>query len=68
MRKNKSLIVILLIVVIGIVGLTLAYFTNTANVSNEFKSKEYGTTVTEEFTSPENWLPGSTELKKFSRN
>ena len=63
MKKNKSLIIILLILVVGVIGLTLAYFANTANIINEFKSKEYGTTVTEEFTSPENWLPGSTEPK-----
>ena len=66
MKKNKSLIIILLIVVVGLIGLTLAYFTNTASLSNEFKSKEYGTTVTEEFTSPENWLPGSTEPKTLT--
>ena len=65
MKKNKSLIIILLIIIVGVVGLTLAYFTNTANITNEFKSKEYGTTVTEEFTSPENWLPGSTEPKNL---
>ena len=65
-KKNKSLIIILLIIVFGIVGLTLAYFTNTANITNEFKSKEYGTTVTEVFESPENWLPGSTEPKTLT--
>ena len=66
MKKNKSLIIILLIVIVGVVGLTLAYFTNTTNITNEFKSREYGTTVTEEFTSPDNWLPGSTEPKKLT--
>ena len=34
MRKDKSLIVILLMVVVGLVGLTLAYFANTANITN----------------------------------
>ena len=66
MKKNKSLIIILLILVVGVIGLTLAYFANTANITNEFKSKEYGTTVTEEFTSPDNWLPGSTEPKTLT--
>ena len=49
MKKNKSLIVILLIVVVVLVGLTIAYFANNANSTNKFKSKEYGTTVTEVF-------------------
>ena len=66
MKKNKSLIIILLIVVVGVIGLTLAYFTNTASVSNEFKSKKYGTTVTEEFISPDNWLPGTSTDKSLT--
>ena len=60
MKSKKSLLVILLILVEGVVGLTLAYFSNTSSVENVFTSKQYGTTVTEVFTSPDNWTPGTT--------
>lgn len=61
MKNKKSITALILVAVIGIVGLTLAYFTNSTSVINEFKTKEYGTTYTEEFESPDNWLPGDTE-------
>ena len=58
MKSRKSLIIILLILTIGLVGLTIAYFANSTSVDNVFTTQPYGTTVTEEFTSPSNWLPG----------
>ena len=63
MNNKKSLIALLLVAIIGIVGLTLAYFSNTTSVENEFKTREYGTTVEEVFTSPTDWLPGVTTNK-----
>ena len=57
-KRNKSLIALLLVLCIGLVGLTIAYFSNSDTIENEFKTKEYGTTYTEEFVSPDNWLPG----------
>ena len=61
--KKKNLIVLLLIAVIGIVGVTIAYFSSTITFENEFQTKEYGTTYTESFVSPDNWLPGDTTEK-----
>ena len=61
--KKKNLIVLLLIAVIGIVGVTIAYFSSTTTFENEFNTKEYGTTYTESFVSPDNWLPGDTTNK-----
>ena len=63
MKNNKSIIALLLVAIVGVVGLTLAYFSNQATIDNEFKSKEYGTTYTEVFESPDNWLPGDTTNK-----
>ncbi len=63
MNNKKSVIVLLLIAIIGIVGLTIAYFTNSTDVENIFKTKEYGTEYTETFVSPDNWLPGDTTQK-----
>ena len=59
MNSKKSIIALLLVAIIGVVGLTIAYFTNTTTIENEFSTNPYGTTVTEEFVSPTNWLPGT---------
>ena len=63
MNSKKSIIALLLVAIIGVVGLTMAYFTNTANIENEFRTNSYGTTVVEEFVSPDNWTPGTTTNK-----
>ena len=56
--KKQSILFLLLVAVIGIVGLTVAYFSSTTTFENEFQTPEYGTTYIEKFTSPDNWLPG----------
>jgi len=66
MKSKKSLLVILLILVIGVVGLTLAYFANSTSVDNIFTTQPYGTTVEEVFTAPSNWLPGDTTSKTLT--
>lgn len=58
MKNKKPIIALVAIVCVGIIGGTFAYFTDRIDVANEFKTKPYGTQVTEEFTSPDNWLPG----------
>ena len=63
MKNKKALIAIAIILTIGLIGGTFAYFTDQISVANEFKTKPYGTQVTEEFTSPDNWLPGDETSK-----
>ncbi|MBQ9318590.1 MAG: hypothetical protein IJR82_03050 [Bacilli bacterium] len=58
MKQNKNLIILLLVAVIGIVGVTIAYFSSRATFKNVFETPEYGTTYIEKFISPDNWLPG----------
>ena len=69
-KKNSILVIILLVLVVGVVGLTLAYFSNTASVDNTFNTKKYGTTVDEVFESPDNWTPGTTTpiMRNFEKN
>ena len=63
-KKNKKPIIALLVVaIVGIIGITFAFFSDKIGVSNIFKTKPYGTTVVEEFVSPDNWLPGTTTDK-----
>ena len=63
MNNKKAVVALLLIAIIGIVGLTIAYFANSTSVDNTFITKEYGTTYEETFVSPDNWLPGDTTQK-----
>ena len=58
MNNRKSVVALLLVAIIGIVGLTVAYFSNSISITNEFETSEYGTDVTETFTSPTGWQPG----------
>ena len=60
MKNRNMVIALLLVAIVGVVGLTLAYFTNNASVTNTFETSEFGTGITQTFTSPTNWLPGTT--------
>ena len=61
--KRKNLMILLLIAVIGIVGVTIAYFSSRATFENVFETPEYGTEYIEKFTSPDNWKPGDVTEK-----
>ena len=64
MKNKKTLMVLGIIALIGVVGVTFAYFTTTKTFENMFQTKPYGTTIEETFTSPDNWTPGTTTPKK----
>lgn len=60
-RKNKKKIALLSgIGTLTVIGSTLAYFTTSDNIINNFKSLKYQTTIKEEFESPDSWVPGDT--------
>ena len=58
MNNKKSIITLLLVAIIGIVGLTVAYFSSSASIENTFETSEYGVDAIETFTSPTGWQPG----------
>ena len=62
-KNNKPLVALLVVAIVGVIGFTFAYFSDKITVNNEFQTKPYGTTVTEVFTSPENWTPGTETAK-----
>ena len=66
MKNNKIILTLILVLTIGIVGLTIAYFSNSSTITNTFNTNPYGTTVTEEFVSPQNWLPGTSTDKSLT--
>lgn len=62
--KEKPLVAILLIAIMGVIGVTFAYFTSTDTFYNVFKTGIYDMEVSEIFTSPDDWVPGTTTTKK----
>jgi len=64
MKKNKTpLVALVVLVLVGVVGGTIAYFTSTETFENLFGTGKYSTTIKETFENPENWLPGTTTPK-----
>ena len=66
MKQNRTIMILILVLFIGIIGLTVAYFSNSTSLDNIFQTKPYGTTVEETFTSPSNWLPGDEITKEIT--
>lgn len=63
-KKNKKpLIALLLVAVLGVVGVTFAYYSTENIFENIFKTGAYKTEVEETFTSPSNWTPGTVTEK-----
>ena len=63
MKKKKTLIAIVSLLLIALVGATFAYYTSNTSFENVFNTGKYKVVVTEEFTSPDKWLPGNTVPK-----
>jgi len=66
MKNKKSIVFICLLLIVILVGITYAYFSNSASFDNIFKASEYKTTIIENFESPTNWKPGDTTEKKIN--
>ena len=62
-NKKMPIIALALIAIVGIVGGTIAYFTNSETFENLFATKKFSTTIKENFESPDNWVPGTTVAK-----
>jgi len=62
--KKTPLIAIAILLVVGVIGGTIAYFTNKETFENIFGTAEYNTTINETFKSPKNWVPGTTTTKR----
>lgn len=62
-KNKKSLVALVLVAILGVVGVTIAYFTSTDTFTNVFGTKPYSMEVVETFESPDNWTPGTTTSK-----
>lgn len=59
-KTNKNTFLIMIVALLfGMIGGSLAYFTTTTTVTNTFQTQPYSTEVTDTFTSPEIWIPGT---------
>lgn len=65
MKKRKIVIILMFVVGVFCLGFTLAYFTNSFNFINNFKTSDYGSNNIEEFVSPTDWTPGDVTEKKI---
>ena len=65
-KNRKPLVALLLVAVLGVVGVTIAYFASTDTFANVFSTKAYNVSVQETFDSPENWVPGDTTTKTIN--
>ncbi len=63
MNNKKTILILILVLTIGLIGLGIAYFSNSTSFENLFSTNPYGSTVTEQFISPDNWLPGDVTEK-----
>lgn len=69
MKNKKTIVMLLLISIFGVIGLTISYFSNNSSIENQFNTKMFGTTVSENFVSPSDWQPGDiTKKEVFATN
>lgn len=61
--NKKPLIALGIMLLVGIIGGTISYFTSSTTIPNTFKTETYKTVTTEEFISPSSWTPGTTTSK-----
>lgn len=69
-RRNKqnrlTITALALLLAIGVVGGTWAWFTDSAEFENKFQTGNYSDTIEEKFTPPTDWAPGDTTEKKVT--
>ena len=58
MKNKKSLVAIFALVLVLLIGATIAYYTSSASFDNEFHAGKYKIVTAEVFQSPDNWKPG----------
>lgn len=62
-KTKKPIIALVLLLMVGVVGVTIAYFTNSETFDNIFKTAEYKAKFTETFESPDDWSPNQSVEK-----
>lgn len=63
--KKRSLIILSILIVIFFIGVSIAYFSTSLNIENNFITSKFATTISENFISPSNWHSSETIDKTF---
>ena len=59
MKNKKMAAGIVGLAIVALVGGSLAYFNQTMTATNNFSTKQYGSTLTEDFIPEKDWEPGT---------
>lgn len=66
-REKRVLVASLIVAAVMVGGSTFAWFTSKDEVTNRLSaSADYGVSITEDFTPPEDWVPGQNIKKEVS--
>lgn len=63
-KKTKNILIILALLLLAVVGATIAYFTNRTDFKNEFHVSKPGAAVVERFNPADHWVPGEEKSKE----
>lgn len=63
-KKTKNILIILALLLLAVVGATIAYFTGRTDFKNEFHVSEPGAAVVERFNPADHWVPGEEKSKE----
>lgn len=63
-KKNIKILITLGVLVLAVIGLTLAYYSSQKEFENEFRLKEPGVAIYEKFNPTDWWVPGEEKSKQ----
>lgn len=66
MKNKKSLVAIIGVLLVAVVGATIAYFSSNTTYDNAFDVGDYNVVTKEVFTAPTDWSPGETIEKTIT--
>ena len=64
-KKTKNILIILALLLLAVVGATIAYFTSRTDFKNEFHVSKPGAAVVERFNPADHWVPGEEKSKEI---
>ncbi len=64
-KKTKNILILLALLLLAVVGATIAYFTSRTVFKNEFHVSKPGAAVVERFNPADHWVPGEEKSKEI---
>lgn len=63
-RKTKQILILLALLLVALIGGTIAYYTGRQTFQNEFQVPEAGVAIQERFSPADHWVPGEEKSKE----